>query len=227
LWQGFTGGTQLITILLADNQLSREGMRALLGKYSNDCVIKGEASDGAEALRQLEALKPDVLLVNVELAGTDAVELAGRAGAVSPETKVIVYSTRPDDRHLLPALRAGVKGYVLKTSSFDQLNRALLEVHCGRFYLSDEVLRKLVDYFCQSDHNGDRCKNLTDREKEVLLLARKGSSKMEIARQLNISHRTVEAHRFHAMKKLGLRNQIGLLRYFQDEEGLDNEGSGT
>ena len=217
----------MITILLADNHLSREGVRALLERYSNDYMVQGEASDGTEALQQLELLKPDVLLVNVELAGTDAVELASRAGEVSPETKVVVYSTKPDDHHLLPALRAGVKGYVLKTSSFDQLNRALLEVHSGRFYLSDEVLRKLVDYFCQSNHDGDRYKNLTGREKEVLVLTKKGSSKMEIARQLNISHRTVEAHRFHAMKKLGLRNQMGLLRYFQDEERLDDEGSGT
>lgn len=210
----------MIGIMLADNQLSRLGLRALIEKHRADCEVKGEASNGIEALQKLEALRPDILLTDIEIPGIDGIELARQAKSVSPETKSIIYSIRSDDRYVVSALRAGVRGYVLKTANFDQLESALHKVHDGGYYLSDEVLEKVVDFYCQSNHDANGYETLTGREKEVLLLVKDGLKNGEIARRLGISHRTVEAHRFRAMKKLHLRNQSELLRYFMEESGI-------
>jgi DNA-binding NarL/FixJ family response regulator len=209
----------MIEIMLADNQLSREGLLALIEKHQNGCEVRGEASNGVEALEKLEELKPDVLLTDIEIPGIDGIELTQRAKSVSPGTKSIIYSTKADDRNVLSALRAGAKGYVLKTASFEQLDAALHKVYAGGYYLSDEILQMLVDYYCRSDHGAGRYEALTSREREILLLVRDGLTSAEIARRLHISNRTVEAHRFRAMKKLHLRNQAELVRYFMEEPG--------
>ena len=209
----------MIGLMLADNQLSRQGLQALIEKHRNGCEIRGEASNGTEALQKLEALKPDILLTDIDIPGIDGIELARQAKSVSPDTKSIIYSTRSDDRYVLSALRAGAKGYVLKTASFEQLDAALHKVYSGGYYLSDEVMQLVVDYYCQSDHDS-RYETLTNREREILLLVRDGLTNTEISRRLGISHRTVEAHRFRAMKKLHLRNQAELVRYFMEEPGI-------
>jgi DNA-binding NarL/FixJ family response regulator len=181
------------------------------------CEVKGGASNGHEALQKLEAIKPDILLADIEIPGIDGIELARRAREVSPDTRCIIYSTRSDDRYILSALRVGVKGYVLKTAGFEQLDDALQKVYSGGLYLSDEVLQKLIDYYCAGDHDVTGQETLSGREKEVLLLVKDGLTNAEIARRLGISHRTVEAHRFRAMKKLHLRNQAELVRYFVEK----------
>jgi len=183
------------------------------------CEVKGGASNGHEALQKLEAIKPDILLADIEIPGIDGVELARRAREVSPDTRCIIYSTKSDDHNVLSALRAGVRGYVLKTASFEQLDDALQRVYSGGLYLSDEVLQKIIDYYCQSDHNNDGQEALSGREREVLLLVKDGLTNVEIAQRLNISRRTVEAHRFRAMKKLHLRNPSELVRYFVEKSG--------
>jgi two-component system, NarL family, response regulator NreC len=204
-------------ILLADNQLSREGLRALMELSKNGCEIKGEASDGREALQKLEKLKPDILLTDIDIPGIDGIELARQARTVSPDTKSIIYSTRSDDQYVISALRAGAKGYVLKTASFEQLNNALQKVLSGHYYLSDELAERVIEYYYQSSHADGGYETLTNREKEVLLLARDGLKSREIARRLDISHRTAQVHRFRAMKKLHLSNQTELVRYFMEK----------
>ena len=214
----------MIGLMLVDNQLSREGLQALIEKHQNGCEVRGEASNGIEALQKLQELKPDILLTDIEIPGIDGIELTRQAKSVSPDTKSIIYSTKSDDRYVLAALRAGAKGYVLKTASFDHLDAALHKVYAGGCYLSDEVLQMVVDYYCQSDHDTGRYETLTNREREILLLVKDGLTNAEIARRLHISHRTVEAHRFRAMKKLHLRNQAELVRYFMEEPGAGHVG---
>jgi len=209
----------MIGLMIADNQLSREGLLALIEKHRNGCEVRGGASNGVEALRQLEEIKPDILLTDIEIPEMDGIELTRRAKSVSPDTRSIIYSTKSDEGYVLSALRAGAKGYILKTASFEQLDAALHKVHTGGYYLSDEILQMVVDYFCQSDHRTDKRDPLTGREREVLLLVRDGLTSAEIASRLSISHRTVEAHRFRAMKKLHLRKHSELVRYFIEEPG--------
>jgi DNA-binding NarL/FixJ family response regulator len=206
--------------MLADNQLSREGLQALMEKHRNGCEIRGEASDGNEALQKLEEVKPDILLTDIDIPGIDGIELARQAKSISPRTKSIIYSTKSDDCSVLSALQAGVNGYVLKTASFDQLDRALQEVNKGGYYFSDAVLKKLIDFYCRSSHDSINFDTLTGREREILSMVKDGLKNTEIARRLGISHRTVEAHRFHAMKKLHLRNHLELVRYFLGEPGV-------
>jgi two-component system, NarL family, response regulator NreC len=211
----------MVSLLIADNQLSCEGLRALMEKRPEDFEIKGEASDGMEALSKLAKMKPDILLADVDLTGLDGIELTRRARKASPTTKVVINSIKFNERHILSALKAGARGFILKTSSFDQLSIALKNVHSGGFYFSNEVSEKLIEYYCRGDHDGVKDTNLTSREREVLLMTKDGMNRTEISRQLNISPRTVEAHRFHAMKKLNLHNRIELSRYFTEERELD------
>ena len=203
----------MISVLLADHQLSRQGLQALMEKHQ-ECEVKGGASNGHEALQKLEAIKPDILLADIEIPGIDGIELVRQTREKSPDTRCIIYSTKSDDHNILMALRAGVKGYVLKTASFDQLGDALKAVYSGGIYLSEEVLQKIIDYYCDGNHDTAGQEALSAREKEVLLLVKDGLTNVEIGRRLGISHRTVEAHRFRAMKKLHLRNQAELVRYF-------------
>jgi DNA-binding NarL/FixJ family response regulator len=214
----------MLSVMIADNQLSREGLRALMEKRPGDFEIKAEASDGMEALSKLEQVKPDILLTNIDLPGLDGIELARQAQKTSPATKVVVNSIRFNERHVFSALKAGARGYILKNSSFDQLSDALKNVKSGGFYFSNEVSAKLIEYYCQGDHENVKSGALTDREKEVLFMTKDGMKRKEIARRLGISPRTVEAHRFHAMKKLHLHSQNELVRYFMDENEFAGVG---
>jgi two-component system, NarL family, response regulator NreC len=214
----------MVTILIADNQLSCEGLRALMEKHPEDFEIKGEASDGMEALSKLEEVKPDILLADLDLMGLDVIELTRRARKASPATKVVINSIKFNEHHMLSALKAGARGYILKTSSFDQLSNALKNVSSGGFYFSNEVSEKLIEYYCRGVHDNTNGSALTSREKEVLLMTKDGMNRTEISRQLNISPRTVEAHRFHAMKKLNLHNQTELFRYYNRDREFAGDG---
>jgi two-component system, NarL family, response regulator NreC len=211
----------MVSVLIADNQLSCEGLKALMEKHPEDFEIKGSASNGMDALSKLEEVKPDILLADVDLTGFDGIELTRRAQKASPKTKVVINSTRFNEQYILSALKAGAKGFILKTSSFDQLSIALKNVHSGGFYFSNEVSEKLIDFYCRGDHENGKGTNLTSREREVLLMTKDGMNRTEISRQLNISPRTVEAHRFHAMKKLHLHNHAELSRYFTEDREFE------
>ena len=138
---------------------------------------------------------------------------------------MIICVAKADEYSVVSALRAGAKGYVLGTASLDDLSYAIQKVHSGRYYLSDEVLEKVIEYYCHSNHDGGRVDTLTKREKEILLLERDGLTKMEISQRLNIRHRTVETHLSHGMKKLHVRNQIELIHHFIEEARPDYVGA--
>jgi DNA-binding NarL/FixJ family response regulator len=186
-------------------------------KYRNNCEVVGEASDGVEALQKLEELKPDIMLTDIDIPGVNGVELTRRAKAASPETKVIIYSARHREDDVLAALRAGARGYVLKTESFDKLCDAFSKVGAGRYCLSDDITDKIIEYYWQTDHRIEKLGRLTNREREVLLLMKEGLSNGEIALRLNISQRTAEVHSFRVMKKLNLHKRAELTRNFSIE----------
>ena len=212
----------MISIVVTDHKLYREGLRALTEINGDRFRITGEASCGMEALRKLEEVRPDILLTDIELPDINGIELTRKASTNFPETRVIIYSSRTDEFCVLSALRNGAMGYILKSESFDQLSSALNKVYAGSYYLSDEVLGSVVRYYCESNHEGSRFDSLTGREKEVLMLVKDGLTNTGIARKLQISRRTVEAHRFRGMKKLRLRNQVELVRYFTGNQGPES-----
>ena len=152
----------------------------------------------------------------------DGIELDRWVKQACPATRVVIFSIRSDEFHVLAALRAGARDYILKTAIFEQLVSALDKVYSGSYYLSGELSERVIEYYYRSDHKGTPFETLPRKEKEVMLLAREGLTSHEIAEQLYIKPCTVETHCFNAMKKLHLRNQTELVRYFMEEPGVEH-----
>lgn len=217
-----------ITVLLADDhQIVRRGLRAVLSG-AEDMEVIGEADDGLQTCEQLETLKPDVLVLDLAMPGLHGLEVARRAAASSPGTRIVVLSMYDDIQYVVKAFLLGVKGYVLKRSVDECLLQAIRESMAGRRYVSaplrqDDIEALMLD---TAARGADPYDTLTSREREVLYLAARGCNRAQIAARLYISKRTAEKHRASAMRKLSLRGQSELVRYavqrgilFPEQEG--------
>jgi two-component system response regulator NreC len=180
-----------------------------------DISVVGEASDGPEATQMVELLRPDVLVVDMMMGGMNGIEVTRYVRKASPKTCVVVLSMHADEGYVLESLRAGAMAYVLKDSIADELLHAMREAVLGRRYLSHPLSEQAIEGYLQKEE-GTALKpheRLTVREREVLHMLAQGLSNEEIAARLSVSRRTVEAHRAHVMHKLGVHNQVQLLRY--------------
>lgn len=208
----------MISIVLADDHnIVRQGLRTLLDAQP-DINVVGEAADGAEATQLVERLQPNVLVVDVMMSGMNGIEVTRYTRKLSPKTCVVVLSMYADEGYVVEALRAGAKAYVLKDSIADDLLRAVREAIQGRRYLSPPLSEYVIEGYLHKQ-DGASLKpheRLTVREREVLHLLAQGLSNAEIAARLSVSRRTVEVHRANVMHKLGLHNQVQLLRYAID-----------
>jgi two-component system response regulator NreC len=203
------------TILLADDHaLVRQGLRALLGEEPEFNVI-GEAGSGLEAIRLCGELKPDVLVLDIMLEDVSGIEVARQVKESCPHTAIVVLSMYGDKKHVLEALQAGAKAYVVKKSVSSELVQAVREALVGRRYLGPSLADVVVDAYLEKAGSGpaDPYDLLSNREREVVHLAAHGYTNAEIAERLCISRRTVETHRANAMRKLDLGNHTELLRY--------------
>lgn len=203
------------TIVLADDhQVVRHGLRVLL-EAEPDFKIIGEASDGLEALEMLEHSQPDILILDLMMPGMNGLEVARQAGKSSPRTNVVVLSMHTNEAYVVEALRAGAKAYVLKSSTSDELVRAIREAVAGRRYLSAPLSEQAIEVYTRKAEAAivDPYDMLTDRERMILQLAAEGHTSAEMAAKLSISPRTAETHRSNLMRKLGLRTQSDLIRY--------------
>ena len=192
----------------------RQGLRTLLEREPDIRVI-GEAADGPEATQIVERLQPDVLVVDILMGGMTGIEVTRYVRKLSPKTRVVVLSMHTDEGFVTEALRAGAKGYVLKDSIADDLLHAMREAVLGRRYLSPSLSEYFIEGYLQKQE-GSALKpheRLTVKEREVLHMLVDGLSNAEIATRLSVSRRTVEVHRANLMHKLGLHNQVQLLRY--------------
>jgi len=203
------------TIVLADDHaVVRQGLRGLL-ENEPDFTVVGEAGSGLEAIRLVSDLKPEVLVLDVMMDDISGIEVARQVKDLSPGTAVIILSMYSGKGHIVKALQAGARGYVVKKAAAEELVQAVREVAAGRRYLGGPVSDIVVDAFLEKMETAesDPYDSLSSREREVLQLAAHGYTNAEIAERLFISRRTVETHRANAMRKLGLRTQIDLLRY--------------
>ena len=205
-----------IRILLADDHnVMRRGLRMLLESQPGFSVA-AEADNGREAVEQAAATRPDVVVMDIampRLSGTDAAE---KIAEMLPSTAIVILSMHADEGYLLRALKAGVKGYVLKDSSEDDLIRAIRSVAEGKAFFSPEISRMLAeDYLREIRNRGmdDRYELLTTREREVLHLLAEGRSNKDIAGLLNLSPFTVETHRKNIQEKLNLHSVAELILY--------------
>jgi two-component system response regulator NreC len=205
-----------IRILLADDHtLFRQGVRTLLASET-DMEVVGEAPDGSAAAERAAELKPDVVLLDIGMPGLSSFETTRQIKRNRPETKVVFLTMYDDEDYLVEGMEVGANGYVLKDSPAPQLIAAVRDVYRGGSYLSPRMLSQLVDDFRTRVKTTDRMPRfatLTPREKEVLKMLAEGNSVKEVATQLNLSVKTVEAHKFNLMRKLDIHNKAHLVQY--------------
>ncbi len=199
-----------LRILLAEDHLMvRQGLRALLEREGFE--VAGEAGDGHQAIRLAQDLRPDVAVLDLAMPLLNGIDAAREILKVSPSTKVILLTVHTEDQYVLEALRARVKGYVLKTQVAEDLVQAIREVLRGSTYLSPGISQAVVEAFlAKTDLPTDP---LTLRERQVLQLIAERKSTKEIAGLLGVSVKTVESHRARMMEKLDIHEVAGLVRY--------------
>ena len=199
-----------IRILLADDHaLVRQGLKAFLERQGFQVVC--EASNGQEALRMAEKTRPDVAILDINMPVLNGLDAAREIQKSSPKTKVVLLTKHDDDWYVREALRAGVRGYVLKIQVADDLIHAIQEVCRGSIYLSPGISRAVVDAYLSK--NRVPTDPLSSRERQVLQLVGEGKSTKDIAFQLGICAKTAESHRTRLMRKLDIHETASLVRY--------------
>ena len=199
------GRAALIRLVIVDDHpLVRDGLRARLSVVAGLQVI-GEAASGAEALQLAEADAPDLMLVDVGMRGMNGIELATALRLRHPSIRVLMLSMYDNREYVLSAIRAGARGYVLKESPTEEIIAAISAVWAGGNYFSAQVSSLVMQ-------TGSAVPQLTAREHENLLLLAHGRSNKIVARQLDISVRTVETHRLSLRRKLGADSASELLK---------------
>lgn len=205
-----------IRVLLADDHgIVRKGLRFLLESEAGMEVV-GEASDGREAVKLVDELKPAVVVMDIAMPQLNGIEATAQIVKRNAKVGVIILSMHSDETYLLQALSAGAKGYLLKDAAEADLVRAIQSVSQGKPFFSPAIAKTLLeDYmrYLQQRNLQDSYDLLTDREKEVLQLLAQGKSNKEVATILNLSVYTVETHRTHLMQKLNLHNTAEIVLY--------------
>jgi DNA-binding NarL/FixJ family response regulator len=201
-----------VRVLLADDQrLVRAGFRVLLER-DPDIEVVAEATDGDEAIALTRAHRPDVVLMDIRMPGTDGLTAARRilADARLPDVRVVVLTTFELDEYVFAALQAGASGFLLKDLEPDELRRAVRVVAAGDALLAPAVTRRLIAAFARGpDVPG--LESLTSREREVVTLIADGLSTVEVADRLGMSPATAKTHTNRAMTKLGARDRAQLV----------------
>ena len=200
-------------VLLADDHtLFREGLRSLLER-DPAVTIAGETGDGREALELIDRLRPDVAILDISMPSLSGLEVAARAQRASPSTRIVMLSMHAGEAYVAQAVRAGVAAYLLKDSAAAELAQALRSVARGEIYLSPGISKHVVDGFLHgAQGEADPLAALTPRQREILQLIAEGKANKEIAADLKLSVKTVEAHRAQMMDRLGIRDVAGLVR---------------
>jgi DNA-binding NarL/FixJ family response regulator len=204
-----------LRILLAeDHQTVREGVKLLVNAQP-DMEVVGETDDGEAAIKEVERLKPDVLIMDISMPGLNGLKATKKLRAMSSNVKILTLSRHTDDGYLQQLLAAGANGYVLKQSAPTNLINAIREVANGNAYLDPTLTRKVIGGYADRSTSlrGENQKELTDRESEVLRLISLGYSNKEIGTSLDLSVKTIEVHKANAMRKLGIAGRIDIVRY--------------
>jgi len=215
-----------VRILLADDhKMFRQGLYSML-KEQPDMVVVGEADDGATAIRLARELKPDFIIMDVDMPEVNGIDATRRILQEMPDLKILALSTYLKKSFITEMLKAGASGYILKEQAFDELVEAIRAVISGETYFSTKAASILVDDYIQM-HNGEQRpsqKALTARERQILKLLAEGKASKEIAVLLDISIQAVDASRRRIMQKLGIKNLADLVKY-AIREGLTSIGN--
>jgi DNA-binding NarL/FixJ family response regulator len=206
-----------IKILLADDhRVFIEGMRSLL-KEVNGFEVVGEAENGKILVEKALALKPDVVLTDVQMPEMDGIEATRLIKKQWPEVKIIVLTMLNESMFIKKMLEAGASGYLIKTVDKDELINAIKKVATGEKYFAADVTSKLMNDF-SAKPSTSTLDSLTKREKEILVLIAQGLTDKEIAEKVFLSALTVTTHRKNILSKLGLKNKVELTRFAMEHK---------
>jgi len=208
-------------LLVDDHQIMRDGLRSLIEKRPGMEVV-GEAENGRIAVKLTRQLKPDVIVMDINMPDLNGIDATRQIVAEFPGTKIIAFSMHIDHQFVAGALKAGVSGYLQKDSAFEELDRAIRTVIANQTYLSSKIVGDVVKGYVEKLVTGESAAPstfLTAREREVVQLYAEGQTTKQIADHLNLSVKTVETHRLHIMEKLDITG-IAELTKFAIREGL-------
>lgn len=204
---------QTSRILIADDhQAMRQGVRTLLESHPAFEVI-AEAGDGREALTMAIESEPDIAILDYSLPLMNGLELTRSIKHALPRTEILIYTMHDRESILIDVLRAGARGYVLKSDSGTHLVAAVKALAKRKPYFSGAISETLLEHFIESDHGAEKGISLTAREREIVQLIAEGKLNKQIAHILDISVKTVETHRAAAMHKLKIRTTAELVLY--------------
>ncbi len=202
-----------IKILVVDDHgILRDGIRVLLG-LQDDLDIVGEASGGKEAIMKAQELVPDVVVMDIAMAGLDGLEATRRIIKKNPKMKVLVLTQHDNREYILSAIKAGAAGYVPKRALGSELISAIRAVNRGDSFLYPSAATELIKDYLRQSEGKEPYDRLTAREREILKLIAEGYTSREIANMLFISLKTVLGHRTKIMEKLDIHNRTELIKY--------------
>jgi DNA-binding NarL/FixJ family response regulator len=207
----------LKVLLVDDHAMFRAGIKALIELEGRMRVV-GEAGSGEEAVDRVRELKPDVVVMDLSMPGSNGLEATRRIAALGLDTKVLVLTVHAEEEYLVPVVEAGASGYLTKTSADTDLLEALRVVARGQVFLPPKATTLLLQRYKERDDDSDvsGVNVLSAREREVLALTAEGFSSREIGEKLFISPKTVDTYRSRIMDKLGLSHRSELVRFALD-----------
>jgi len=220
--------SQIIRVLIVDDHtIVRKGIRALLAEIA-DLEVVGEAADGQEAIVQADRLRPDVILMDLAMPRMDGIEATRQIKLRQPESRVLVMTSFATDEKVLPAIKSGALGYLLKESGPADLIQAIHQIHRGESSLHPVIARKVLQEIAHPPDRPPTADPLTEREVDVLRLVAQGLSNQDIGDKLHIGAPTVRTHVSNIMSKLYLANRVQAALYALREglSSLDTEPGG-
>ncbi len=203
-----------VRVLVADDHtIVRQGLVSLLSE-SGECEVVAEAADGLEAVEKAHATHPEVAVLDLSMPRLSGLEVVRRLHEELPGTRLLVLTVHEEEEYVLPIVRAGAAGYLVKDSAASELLAAVRAVHSGRGYFGPQAARALAEQVRHPETPaGDPYGPLTPREREVFHLVVEGRTTKEIARAMGISLKTADNHRSRVLAKLGVHNTAELVRY--------------
>ncbi len=205
-----------ITVLIVDDHaIVREGLCQLLSSQP-DMEVVGEAEDGMEALKKVQELLPNVVLLDIALPRLSGIELASLLKKMAPKTHMVVFSIYKKEAYVQKLLNSGVLGYVLKASPSSEVLEAVRSAHRGEHFLSPKIREDVIKNYLKSHKEKIALSNydlLTDREQQIFRLLVEGNSVKQISGLFHLSRKTVEKHKISIMKKVGVPDLVSLVKY--------------
>jgi DNA-binding NarL/FixJ family response regulator len=221
----------VVRLLLADDhRIFRQGLCELIERKTSFEVV-GEAATGREVLAQVEALHPDIVLLDIQMPELDGVAVARQLAQSHPDVKIIMLTMYRQDQHLFEAIRAGARAYLLKDADAEELIEVIERVHRGEAALDTALTARVFDEFRRISVEQNEADQLTDREREILQLLAAGHDNRTIAARLHLSEKTVGNRLSEIFQKLGVTNrtqaalvavQRGLITAHEPQQGLGN-----